>query len=53
VIAYLLRILPHSEVIQQSLRERVGLYPEIALRELTANALIHQDFSITGGRPHD
>lgn len=51
VIAYLLRILPHSEVIQQSLRERVGLYPEIALRELTANALIHQDFSITGAGP--
>lgn len=33
VITYLLRILPHSEVIQQSLRQRVGRYPEIALAE--------------------
>ena len=51
LVAYLLRVLPHSEVIQQSLRERVGLYPEIALRELTANALIHQDFSVAGTGP--
>jgi len=27
------------------------LYPEIALRELIANALIHQDFSISGTNP--
>ncbi|MFB9245363.1 transcriptional regulator [Massilia antarctica] len=45
------RVLPHSEVIQQSLREQVSLYPEIALRELIANALIHQDFSVTGAGP--
>lgn len=51
LIAYLRRILPHSEVIQQSLRAEVSVYPEIALRELIANALIHQDFSITGAGP--
>ena len=39
LIGYLKRVLPHSEVIQQSLREQVSLYPEIALRELIANAL--------------
>lgn len=51
LIAYLKRVLPHSEVILQSLRTEVSVYPEIALRELIANALIHQDFSITGSGP--
>lgn len=51
LIGYLKRVLPHSEVIQQSLREQVSLYPEIALRELIANALIHQDFGVTGAGP--
>lgn len=51
LITYLKRILPHSEIIHQSLREEVSVYPEIALRELIANALIHQDFSITGAGP--
>lgn len=51
LIRHLKGILPHSEVIQQSLREQVSVYPEIALRELIANALIHQDFSISGAGP--
>jgi ATP-dependent DNA helicase RecG len=51
LIGYLKRALPHSEVIQQSLRTEVSLYPEIALRELIANALIHQDFTVTGAGP--
>jgi predicted HTH transcriptional regulator len=51
LVAHLKRVLPHSEVIQQSLRTEVSLYPEIALRELIANALIHQDFSIGGAGP--
>ncbi|WP_079435231.1 ATP-binding protein [Zoogloea sp. LCSB751] len=51
LIGYLKRVLPHSEVIQQSLREQVSVYPEIALRELIANALIHQDFTVTGAGP--
>lgn len=51
LISYLKRTLPHSEVIQQSLRKEVSMYPEIALRELMANALIHQDFTISGAGP--
>lgn len=51
LIGYLKRALPHSEVIQQSLRTEVSIYPEIALRELIANALIHQDFTVTGAGP--
>lgn len=51
LISYLHKMLPRSEVIRQSLRTEVGLYPEIALRELIANALIHQDFHISGTGP--
>lgn len=51
LVEYMRRILPHSEVIHESLRMKVTVYPEIALRELTANALIHQDFGITGAGP--
>lgn len=51
LIAYLRRVLPHSEVIEKALRREVIVYPEIALRELIANALIHQDFNISGTGP--
>ena len=36
------------EVIGQALRGEVTMYPPIAIRELVANALIHQDFAVTG-----
>ena len=51
LISYLRKMLPHSEVIKQSLRTEVSVYPEIALRELIANALIHQDFHVSGSGP--
>jgi ATP-dependent DNA helicase RecG len=44
-------ILPKNEVIGQALRKTVPMYPELAVRELVANAIIHQDFSITGTGP--
>lgn len=43
--------LPMSEQVGQALRKAVPMYPEIAVRELVANALVHQDFSITGAGP--
>lgn len=43
--------LPQNEQIEQALRRQVRMYPEIAIRELVANALIHQDFSLTGTGP--
>ena len=43
--------LPGSEVIKQALRAETAVYPEIALRELIANMLIHQDFTIRGSGP--
>jgi len=51
LIGHLNRILPRSEVIREALRAEVSVYPEIALRELIANALIHQDFTISGAGP--
>ncbi|MEK7186325.1 MAG: RNA-binding domain-containing protein [Patescibacteria group bacterium] len=43
--------LPHNEEISKSLRKDVRMYPEVALREFVANALIHQDLSISGAGP--
>ena len=40
--------LPQNEVITNAIRKTVKMYPEIAVRELVANALIHQDFLETG-----
>ncbi|TPF77943.1 MULTISPECIES: ATP-binding protein [unclassified Bifidobacterium] len=42
---------PSRETIEQSLREEHGNYPEQAIRETVANALIHQDFTVTGAGP--
>jgi ATP-dependent DNA helicase RecG len=41
-------LVPSNEVIEQALRREVKMFPEIAVRELVANALIHQDFNETG-----
>jgi len=51
LVKYVMGKLPHNEVIKDALREDHSLYPEIAIRELIANALIHQDFSISGTNP--
>lgn len=50
-ISYINDQLPMNEQIGQALRSEVCMFPEIAIRELVANALIHQDFSISGAGP--
>ncbi len=40
--------LPANEEIGQALRKDARMYPEIAIRELVANMLIHQDFAEQG-----
>lgn len=44
-------LLPANERVGQALRRTVRMFPELAVRELVANALIHQDFSSTGNGP--
>ncbi|MCK5505810.1 MAG: transcriptional regulator [Thermodesulfovibrionia bacterium] len=51
LIGYINNLLPTNEVIVKALRKSVPMYPEIAVRELVANAIIHQDFFITGTGP--
>jgi len=50
-VQFILDQLPENEVISKALRETVRLYPAIAIRELVANALIHQDFDLSGTGP--
>lgn len=42
---------PTSEPIVGGLRQNITAFPMLAVRETVANALIHQDFSITGAGP--
>jgi predicted HTH transcriptional regulator len=51
LIGYINGMLPVNEVIGQALRREVPMFPELAVRELVANALIHQDFFLTGAGP--
>lgn len=48
LVGFVMSQLPQNEIIENALRKEVKLTPEIVIRELVANALIHQDFRITG-----
>lgn len=48
---YLEAILPSSEPIIGTTRVKKNTYPSIALREALANALIHQDLTVSGTGP--
>lgn len=43
--------LPANEVIKDALRVEEKMYPKLAIRELVANALIHQDLFVRGAGP--
>lgn len=51
LIGFIDNLLPRNEVIGKALRKEVPMYPELAVRELVANAIIHQDFSLRGTGP--
>lgn len=51
LIGFIDGLLPSNETIEHGIRTTVTGFPEPAVRELVANALIHQDFFITGTGP--
>ncbi|WP_075591434.1 ATP-binding protein [Labilibacter marinus] len=51
LIDYINDRLPMNEELGKVFRKEIKMYPEIAIRELVANAIIHQDFSVSGTCP--
>ena len=51
LIGYVNEQLPSNEEITQALRADHRVYPELAIRELIANAIVHQDFFTGGSGP--
>lgn len=51
VVSYINNLLPVNELIGSTQRKSQLLFPEIAIRETIANALIHQDMTISGAGP--
>ena len=48
LVRFVMEQLPQNEVIEDALRREIKLVPDVVIRELLANALIHQDLSIGG-----
>lgn len=48
LVRFVMGQLPQNEIIENALRKEVKLVPEIVIRELVANALIHQDMGVPG-----
>ncbi len=51
LVGFVQNLLPSNEVMGRALRKTTPMFPEIAVRELIANAIIHQDFHIGGTAP--
>ncbi|MDK1716591.1 ATP-binding protein [Dellaglioa algida] len=51
MVTYTMSQLPYKEDYMDSIRRNLPMFPKIAIRELIANALVHQNFNIHGSRP--
>jgi predicted HTH transcriptional regulator len=51
LIDYINGILPRNEIMGKALRKDIPMYPELAVREVVANAIIHQNFFLQGTSP--
>lgn len=50
LVDYVMALLPSNEVIEGAIRKSVPMIPPTIVRELVANALVHQDFGLIGTR---
>jgi ATP-dependent DNA helicase RecG len=48
IVSFIIGLIPDNEQIGTALRKNKPLYPELAIRELVANAIIHQNFYLRG-----
>lgn len=48
LVQFVMGQLPQNEAIVNAIRKETKLAPDVAIREVVANALIHQELSITG-----
>lgn len=48
LVQFVMNQLPQNEMIEDALRKETKLVPEVEIRELVANALIHQDLTMGG-----
>ena len=51
LISFIYDRIPKQEPIEHALRKEQKMFPELAIRELVVNALIHQDFGLSGTGP--
>ena len=51
LVGYVMSQLPQNEVIEEAIRKETKLVPEVVIRELLANALIHQNLEMAGVSP--
>ena len=51
LVEYINDHVPRNEILGDALRRDMQMYPKLAVRELVVNAMIHQDFGMTGTGP--
>lgn len=51
IVQYIMTIIPQEEVIVEATRKSIISFPEIAIREMLANTMIHQDLQQRGTNP--
>ena len=51
IVKYIMTIIPHEEIMVDGIRKKKTAYPEVAIRELLANVMIHQALDQKGTSP--